>query len=458
MKKFYLCLLIFCFIFCSCDSNTQLNLKPKTKPKKDVIEEAGTGWSQKKDPKLAAKEAVKMALKTTSGKVKFAIIFASAASKLETIVKESKKILGKQVKILAMTSDSRGVICEKKYVRAEKKRYKITPDGNRSVVVMTCSSPDIEIGLGHAKFVSEDTIEKDAEMALKNAIKDAGKKPHQKPKAVLVGVWNTKWRKIQNALNSIGKVIGENTPLIGQCPGGPQIMICNEHVIKPRGIVFAVFYTDLPVGVSLQAGFETRDLPSGIVTKVSTSGNIIEKINNENALEVYKKWMKKGDVKIIDEDTCILQPLYFKLSPTVHDPFHPHPIPLLPLGEADENIKQQLLAGKKIKVGEKIYLSQGNWQTLLNRVAYTSEHAKLDAGMKSQEKPLLSIFIVCCGVLGVIPDSNRDQIPVLINKANSNAPFIASIAWGEHSLCRGFGYRTGNLHIGCLVIGRKKKK
>lgn len=125
MDRLCLYLTIFCFIFCSCETKENLNLKPKVKSQKEALGHFGSGWSQNKNPKLATKEALAMAMKTNKGKVNFAMFFASSGSDLKSIAQETRKILGSKAKIFGMTSDSRAVICDKKYVRAEKKDIKL---------------------------------------------------------------------------------------------------------------------------------------------------------------------------------------------------------------------------------------------------------------------------------------------------------------------------------------------
>lgn len=320
--------------------------------------------------------------------------------------------------------------------------------------MMTSSSPEIEFGLGYASFGSQNSIEDSAKNAMQRAIKDAGRKSHQKPKALIVGVWNPNWHKIQDALDSIEEVIGKKTLLIGQCPGGPQpVMICNQHVIQPKGIILAAIYTNLPIGIYCKAGFETRNLASGIVTK--TSGNIIHEIDHKDAVKVYKNWSRKS--KDIVRDAFVLQPLYREYRSKSRPPFHLFSQPVVKTRKRNGKREDVLITGTEIKVGEKIYLTQGNWQILLNRISLTSANAKFNADINKNEAPLFSFLFICCGITSVIPDSFQDQIPVLINKENK-APFIASIAWGEQMYYPGIGYKHGNLHISCLVIGRKKKK
>jgi hypothetical protein len=67
----------------------------------------------------------------------------------------------------------------------------------------------------------------------------------------------------------------------------------------------------------------------------------------------------------------------------------------------------------------------------------------------------MSLGYFCAGVLGTIPENEREVIPTLINHANENAPFIGTISWGEQGQIPGVGNQHGNLTVGFLAIGGK---
>jgi len=67
----------------------------------------------------------------------------------------------------------------------------------------------------------------------------------------------------------------------------------------------------------------------------------------------------------------------------------------------------------------------------------------------------LAIGFICGGVMGVIPETEREKLPILINYTNNNAPFIANFTWGEQGHFPGIGNKHGNLLTSFLVIGPK---
>jgi hypothetical protein len=75
--------------------------------------------------------------------------------------------------------------------------------------------------------------------------------------------------------------------------------------------------------------------------------------------------------------------------------------------------------------------------------------------MASESKPLFGIGYICAGVLGTIPESERDKIPYLLNYSNNDAPYIAPFTWGEQGYFPGVGNKHGNLCTSFFVIGGK---
>ena len=116
------------------------------------------------------------------------------------------------------------------------------------------------------------------------------------------------------------------------------------------------------------------------------------------------------------------------------------------------------MTSTKIKVGEKIYLSHGTWETLINRIGNLPIHAKLHGDIGVGGAPILGIGYICAGVMGVIPETEREKLPLLINYANNDGPFIASFTGGEQGHFPGIGSKHGNLLTSFLVIGDKGQR
>jgi hypothetical protein len=221
----------------------------------------------------------------------------------------------------------------------------------------------------------------------------------------------------------------------------------------------AVIYTKLPIGWTFEGGFDTKDPHSGIVTKVD--GQSIVEIDKRPALDVYNDWLDGKIDRLHKEikdpsairDLLTLNPLYRKYTSITGQDYYlfSHPWP-----KDDNLVEKSISTSTKIKVGERIYLSYGTWETLVNRIGNLPKNAKMKGGIPLNARPLFGIGIVCGGVLGTIPEAEREKLPLLINYANSNAPFIATFTWGEQGHFPGVGNKHGNLLTSFLVIGSQE--
>jgi len=110
---------------------------------------------------------------------------------------------------------------------------------------------------------------------------------------------------------------------------------------------------------------------------------------------------------------------------------------------------------KQIKEGDIVHLSHGTWETLLNRIGNLPKKARANTASGSI-KPIFGMAYVCAGVMGTIPEEEREKITTLMNYENSNAHFLGTFTWGEQGLLPGVGNKHGNLLTGFLVIGEKE--
>ena len=423
--------------------------------------EVGTGWSTKEDPKEAAKEAVGIALKGKISKTPdFAIIFASSGSDMAAILSAARQFLGKDTKIFGGTSDSRAVMTDRGFVKVAKRGYyeQATMEGARGLAIMTVTSEDIVFGVGSANFLAYPSVQEASKEAVLSAIRSAGKSETELPKVVLltptIGVED-------EVIEGIEQVVGQNTLIIGGTTGGPAFAVIGENGLYNEGVSLAVVYTDLPVGWTFEGGFDVTDRHSGIVTK--TEGQAIVEIDNRPALDVYDEWLG-GKIKRLHEeigkadvirDLLTLHPLYRRYtSHSGQDYFlFSHPWP-----EDDQMKDRSVLTSTRIKPGERVYLSHGTWETLINRIGKLPTNAKIRGGIGVGTKPVFSIGFICGGVMGVIPETEREKLSFLINYTNNNAPFIANFTWGEQGHFPGIGNKHGNLLTSFVVIGPEDTK
>jgi hypothetical protein len=398
-----------------------------------------------------------MALKQ-SGKnqADFCIIFASSESDFQSILTETKQILGNKIKIFGGTSGSGRVMTEQRYLKAGIKTDSGTQD--KALAVMTISTKDIVFGTASVNLSDSNAVQDAAAAVVKKAIEDAGKTIENKPKAILLYV--AKGIE-EETVTGIESVTGKDVPIFGGTAGGPKRIVMSNEGAYGKGISVAVIYTDLPVGLSFEAGYDMAGKHSGVVTKVT--GQNIEEIDGRPAIDVYNEWLdgeierlaKKEMKKPAEIEAFLsLHPFYRKYtSPEGQDYYlFSRPWPNDP-----NMVNKSIKTNTKIMPQDRIYLSHGAWDTLMNRMGIVASNAKIRCGIEPEGKPVLVIGVICDGMMGCIPEAEKSKFPYLINYSTGSDCIIAAFTSGEQGHFPGVGNKHANLTTSFLVIGSGKK-
>lgn len=366
--------------------------------------EVGNGWSTKQSPAEAVSEALQMALEGKRHRVPdFLIVFPSSGSDLKGILLKIREVLGKEPMVFGGTSDSRAVMTNRGFVHVTKRAYEVAmKEERRGLALMTVKSKDITFGVGSANFMDYPSPQQASKAAALAAIKRAGKSPGHRPNIVLLApTLGTE----EEVVEGVEEVVGRSTPL-GGTVGGPKLAVFGENDAYEKGLSLAVIYTDLPIGWAFESGFDTTPARSGIVTKVN--GQAIQEIDHQPALDVYDKWLDGKIDRLFREvkepdairDLLTLNPIYRRYTSPAgeHYSLFSHPWP------KDNTLRNRsIMTSTKIKPGERIYVSQGTWETLVNRIGKLPERARASRGLDIQAPPIFGIAIVCGGGYGYHP-------------------------------------------------------
>jgi len=414
--------------------------------------EVGTGWSVKEDPEQAAAEAVAMAL---TGKKPvsphFAVLFASSGSNLPAILAGVRKHLGEGTKIYGGSSDSRALMTNKKFVQV-RETGSGGQDQKQGVAIMTVTSEEITFGVGSANFAAYPSVQEAAKDAVRKARARAGKSPKDPPQAVLI---TPTFGVEDQVLEGIGEVIAPDTPLLGGTAGGPKFGVFGEDGVYDQGLSLAVIYTTMPLAWVFEGGFSSVDTPTGTVTKIE--GRAIREIDHRPALEVYDQWLGGKLTKLIKEgadlrkikDLMALHPLSRKYTDAAGNEHFLFSHPFL----TEKSLSDRSIStSTNLYPGDRLNLNHGTWEKLLNRISKLPEAARHHSNLTQGKKTILGLGQICAGVMGSIPETERQKMPFLINYANNNAPFIANFTWGEQGLFKGIGFKHGNLLTSFLLI------
>lgn len=455
MKNIIIISLVICLIALSGCAEKGLELVPKEKTGENILRDTCTGWSVKENPGEAVKEAIDMCFESkTSRDAKFAAIFITHGSDAQAVILKAREILGDNTQIYGGTSAQRGVITDKGILKiSDNPAEGAEMEGKRGIAVMLASSDKIDFGAGSANFKEFSSVQEASKSAVLSAIENAGKTKDEKPSLVLI---TTSKEMEEEVLEGAESVVGKDTVMLGGTAGGPPRAVFGRNEAYEEGVSMAVIYTALPVGWYFEGGFDVSEKTSGIVTKVDMQ--TIYEIDNRPALDVYDEWLGGEITKVYAQlkterpirDLMTLHPLYRKYKDETGKEYNlfSHPWP------KDPNMtEKEIMTSTKIKTGERVYLSNGKWETLLNRISLLPLKAKTEGGMGSDSAALFTMGYICNGVYGAIPESERAKMPVLINHANNNVPFIAPFTSGEQGHLIGIGNKHGNLLTSFIEIG-----
>ncbi len=407
----------------------------------------GTGWSGQEDPKAAAAEALTQALNTIGGTEppNFVMVLDSHAKDFEDVLAEIRRMVGRKPMVYGMkTGSNRGISdLGARLAPAEATTIK------RSLSLMAVRSEDIQFGVASSQYENHPSIEEAAAEAVLQAIRSTGRETSERPKAVLI---TPSMGGEEAALAGIESIVGSNTPILG----GTQFrsMTGSYHQdaqIGNGGISLAVIYTKLPLGWVYEAGFEVQTLVSAVITKLD--GRRVLELDGRPAIEVYDEWFGGTLLPLCEagESEAVrrmrnLNPLCKRITTPQNQTYYQYTI-------AAPNLEHRAIDARiDLVEGDRLYLSQGSWDTLLNRLGQLPTRAKLRAGLDRDSKLLLGFGYFCGGVIDVLPADEIDKIAPLVKRSNNSAPFLAPLTAGEQGFFPGIGNRQGHLSSSFLVI------
>lgn len=398
---------------------------------------AAYGWSLKSDEKEAIEEAVSMILKKIERTPDFLFLFSS-------IDYEEEKLL----------AGIRNLLPETKIYGGTSSLGPMTPDGfhgaqKQSLAIMGISVPEITWGVGGTD--SDILPPKEAgREAILAAIKSAGKEKAERPNIVFMTASPGVEEKI---LEGIEEILGKDVPIFGGSSGDNEIkgewrQFVNDKVYK-NGLALAVAYTDLKIAYSYEAGYPLTG-QKGVVTRAKE--RIIYEIDGRPAAKVYNEWA--GGV--FDEQMkapgkvwgILAEATFYPIAKILESPARElfylavHPLSILP--------DYSLEVFANMKEGDKIVLLQGNWETLLNRFRTTPIKALETFGIKKGEA-YFALYTYCAGTMLVIPEGEREKMPLLVKAEIGEVPFVGTFTFGEQGFVPGIGNHHGNL-INSIVI------
>jgi len=425
-KLWIVCLVILCFSF-----------NVLADPGKDRLIIA-QGSSSLPDASSAAKQAAEKTKETLKmNKVQYVMVVTSVGYDHRQILTTLKKEYGDEVKIWGLTS-YKGVMTRDGWLKG------------KGLSLLAFSSNQMNIGVGAAEIGKDPVMS--GEIAVKSAIRDAGKGINDKPKLVLM---TSAFGHEEKLIKGIEGVLGREVKIFGGASGDDDLsgqwrQLSTDQVYH-NGVVVTVFYTDLKIGSMFGSGVGyIPTTKKGTVTKAR--GRTIYKIDNQPAGTVYNTWLNNEIAEKLKDGGSlmfegILDPLTQTIKSSTGTTFN-LTIHAIELKKEDKS----LVVLATTEVGQEISLLHGSPEAHFNRPPVVAIMART-AGHISPDEVAGTLFLCCACTHMVLEDKVGGFIP-MVNQVLNHAPFIGAFTFGEQGYIPGVGTRHQNLITNMIVFGK----
>ena len=259
----------------------------------------GTGFSSHKNPLEASREASFQAKKQIKGETpNLVIVFSSIHFSNKNLLEGVCFVFGEDTHILGCSGygviDNSGV---HKY----------------GVVVMAIYSTKIKFGFSHITGIDKDTAHQAGETFAREALKDL----HDSSREVGLVFSDGLIEKTSELLSGMKKVLGRSFPIIGGSSAdnlrfAKTYQYFNKEILN-KSVVGTILSGDGSFGYGLKHGWQPLGRPHTVTRSL---GNVIMKIEDSPAVEIYKDYLKKDthEIKSLLPQISILYPLGIYLS------------------------------------------------------------------------------------------------------------------------------------------------
>ncbi|HEX3358796.1 MAG TPA: FIST N-terminal domain-containing protein [Tepidisphaeraceae bacterium] len=407
---------------------------------------AAVGWSVADDPRQAVHDAVASMRAHLNGKQPtFALASFTVGYDRVATIAALRSELGPDVRIHGCTSVN-GVMTNEGLHR-----------GNVGAVgVLGVANEDVKFGVGDVDPDKFPSLEEAGKSCIQQAIADAGHQPGDRPNLILFTASMRRGGEMK-MLDGIADVVGSDVPVLGGNAGDEKFdrtwTQFTQKNMYHEGLVLTVVYSKKKVGWAFESGFHITD-KTGIVTK--SDGQTLYEIDHRPALDVYNEWTNGALMDYINKkghyDIAGFTAQY-PLCVVMHGPsgqvgyMTAHPVPK----EADMGPKTVPVYAL-VEQGSRIQLFNGTWQTLLNRAELAPANS-LIRGDISRDNGMFGALFFCSGAFYCIPADERPKIPMIVDNAMGDIPFLGIFTVGEQGYIPGVRNVSANLVESMVTVG-----
>lgn len=223
--------------------------------------------------------------------------------------------------------------------------------------------------------------------------------------------------------NSLSEFFGEKTSITGGIAGDgvrfqKTLVGWNDYLSPNLVVVVGLYGEDLKIGFGEKGGFETFGLTKTIT---KSKKNELFEIDNQNAIELYKKYLGKFGENLAKSS------LYFPLSVQIDEKKDCFVRTILSI---DEEAKKMTFAGN-IPEGAQVRLMHTNIENLLISAGEAAHKAHLKNSNNEEE---LVLIVSCIGRKIILESSVEEEIEEVRDAINNpNASYTGFYSYGEIS-------------------------
>jgi len=392
----------------------------------------GTGFSSQKNPFEAAKIASLQAqTKIHQKNPSIVIVFTSIHFQSTKLLEGIGHVFGKNVNILGCTGS--GIITESGVFKY-------------GVAIMAISSTKIKFGISAVPQINKDNPRESGEKFARAALKKLGTSAREIGLIFSDGLIE----KGSELLLGIKDVLGRSFPIIGGAAADnfrfqKTYQYFNREILN-NALIGTILSGEGAFGYGLKHGWRPLGRPHEVT---QSAGNIVKKIENRPAVEIYKNYFKKSleEIQSLLTRISILYPLGIYLS------------------EEEEYLLRNVLRISKdgeitcqgdIPKGSEVRIMMGTQESALQAAKQATWEAK--HGLK--EMPMLgAIVFESVSRINLLGYRIKEEIGIIKNILGEEIPFIGVCTFGEQAPLKSLEYR-GESHfhnetIAVLTIGEK---
>lgn len=302
-------------------------------------------------------------------------------------------------------------------------------------------------GVGSANVTGD--IVNQASIAVQNAM-DAANKSYELP--TLIWCLQAPGNE-ELVLEGIQNVVGTNVPILGGSSADNDVsgkwLQFDGVSLQENSMIVAVFYPSTPISSFFSSGYSATAF-SGEVTKVENRQLFC--INNQPAATVYNGWLTEAGAAALAPGNILMASTFFPLGREVK---HHQALPIHLLSHpCSLNDDGSLSLFSEVKLGEKIWLMQGDKAQLIARAGEVVKTAKESLKFQYDCPPSGAIIVYCAGCMLAV-QAELSEVQQAIKAELGDIPFIVTFTFGEQGCFIDGSNRHGNLMISAVLFGAK---